>query len=310
MKAAGKPPRSPCSDLMARQRNSRAPKPDRYSLSAVLGSKQVLLCVLAMAVLVAPLCAQKEIITALRPYERSGKFPDRVYNTVGNTNPTADEETCFPWNLSAARATTVSATRLKVPSKARREYEKACDASNKNKFEEAEQHARGAIDNFQDYSAAWVMLGVILEEQHKAREARDACSHAATIDAAYLPAYLCAAELSARNREWQQVLSSANLALGLKLDRDTYAYYYLATAYLHLNNLVEAKKSALQAVEIDVNNCEPSLYLLLAKIYEREGDNASAIAQLQQVLKHHPDRIQQDAAKQFLAKLASQQSTK
>jgi tetratricopeptide (TPR) repeat protein len=233
-----------------------------------------------------------------------------VRNSTFDINPSANEERCFPWKLSAVRSTTVSVTRLKVPSKARREYEEACDASNKNRFEEAEQHARSAIDKFQDYSAAWVMLGVILEEQHKAQEARDACSHAATIDATYLPAYLCSAEVSVRNREWQSVLNAADTALSLRSQGDPYAYFYRARAYLHTNNLVEAKKSALQAVEVDVNHREPSLHFLLAQIYEREGDSASAIAQLQQFLKHSTDRQQEDAAKQLLAKLESQQSTK
>jgi predicted Zn-dependent protease len=284
-------------------------KPDRHSLSAVLSWKQVLLCGLGMAVSVIPLCAQK---TRYSPtFGVEGKPPVNVVrNSTFNTNPTADEEGCFPWKLAAMRSTTVSVTRLKVPSNARIEYEKACDASNKNKFEEAEQHARSAIDKFQDYSAAWVMLGVILEEQHKAHEAHDACSHAAAIDATYLPAHLCAAEVSARNREWEQVLNAADLALGLKSEGDPYAYYYRAKAYLYMNNPVEAKRSALQAVEIDVDYNEPSFYLLLAQIYEREGDSANAIAQVQQFLKHPTGRQQENAAKRFLAKLESQQSTK
>jgi len=294
---------------MSRERNSCQLRPDRYSLSAVLSWKQLLLCGLAMVVSVIPLGAQK--IRYSPSFGVEGNPPvNVVHNWTFNTNPMADEEKCFPWKLAAVRSTTVSVTRLKVPSNARIEYEKACDASNRNRFEEAEQHARNAIDKFQDYSAAWVMLGMIHEEQHKAQEARDACSHAAAIDATYLPAYLCAAEVSARNREWEQVLNAADLALGLKSEGDPYANYYRAMAYLHKKNPVEAEKSALQAVEIDVNHNEPSFYLLLAQIYEREGDSANAIAQLQQFLKHHTDRQQENAAKRFLAKLESQQSTK
>lgn len=71
---------------------------------------------------------------------------------------------------------------------------------------------------------------------------------------------------------------------------DSYAFYYRATAYLHMNNLEEAKKNALQATQIDVNHTEPSFDLLTAQIYEREGDKAQAIAQLQQLLKRRPDR--------------------
>jgi cytochrome c-type biogenesis protein CcmH/NrfG len=309
MKASRKSPGRTCPSVMSRQRNSCRLKPDRCSLSEFLSWKQVLLCGLAMVVSVIPLCAQRTRYTP--GFGAAGKpSVNVVHNSTFNTAPTADEERCFPWKLAAVGSTTVSVTSLKVPSNARIEYEKACEASNKNKFVEAEQHARSAIDKFQDYSAAWVMLGVILEEQLKAQGAHDACSHAAAIDSTYLPAYLCAAEVSARNREWELVLNAADLALGLKLEGDPYAYYYSAKAYLHMNNPVEAKKSALQAVEIDVNHSEPSFYLLLAQIYEREGDSANAIAQLQQFLKHPTDRQQEDAAKRFLAKLESQQSTK
>lgn len=262
-----------------------------------------------MVVSAIPLCAQRTRYTPGFGAEGNPSV-NVVHNSTFNSNPTADEEGCFPWKLAAVRSTTVSVTRLKVPSNARIEYEKACDASNKNKFEEAEQHARSAIDKFQDYSAAWVMLGVILEEQHRAQEARDGCSRAAAIDATYLPAYLCAAEVSARNREWQQVLNAADLALGLKSEGDPYAHYYRAMALLHMDNPVEAKKSALRAVEIEVNHDEPSFYLLLAQIYQREGDSANAIAQLQQFLKHPTNQQQEGAAKRFLAKLESQQSTK
>ena len=309
MKATRKSPGRPCSSVMNRPRNSRQLQPDCYRLSAALSWKQVLLCGLATVVSVIPLRAQK---TKYTPSFGAADKPsvNVVQNSTFGASPTADEEQCFPWKLAAVRSTTVSVTRLKVPSSARIEYEKACDASNKNKFEEAAQHARSAIGKFQDYSAAWVMLGVILQEQHKASEARDACSRAAAIDATYVPSYLCAAEVSARRREWEQVLSAADLALSLKSEGDPYAHYYRAMAYLHMQNPVEAKKSALQAVEIDANHDEPSFYLLLAQVYEREGDSANAIAQLQQVLKHSTDRQQEDAAKRLLAKLESQQSAK
>ena len=301
-------PWAPSSATISRQ-SSGALKPDHYVLFAVAGWSQAALCVLTMVVSVVPLSAQK---TRYAPsFGVAGKpAVSIVHNSTFDTNPAANEESCFPWKLSVVRSPTVSVARLKVPSKARGEFEMACDASNKNKFDEAEQHARTAIEKSQGYSAAWVMLGVILEEQHKAQEARDACSHAAAIDATYLPAHLCGAELSVRNREWGQVLISADLALGLQTESDPYAYYYRAMAYLHMNNPAEAKKSALQAAEVDVKHDLPSLYLLTAEIYEREGDSANAIAQVQQFLKHPTDRQHEETAKQFLARLESQQSAK
>ena len=305
------PPGKLWSKLMTNPPYSCAPTTDCCGPSAALSRKLVLLCVLAMAVPTKPFWgAQGKSALPLGAYSRDGKYPQRVHSSVVDTTMMADEETCFPWNLSQARSKTISAKRLKAPSQARREYERACEASNRNKFEEAELRARNAIEAFPDYPAAWVMLGVILEEQHKSQEAREACSHAVTIDATYLPAYLCGAEVSVRNQEWEPVLKQANLAAGLQSGHDGYAYYYLAMAYLHLNNLVEAKKNGLRAAEINGNHDEPSLDLLLAEIYERQGDNANAIAQLGQLLKHHPNRQQEDAARRLLAKLESPQSTK
>lgn len=309
MKSTRQLPGRPCSSAMTLPQDHRALKLDRHTLSAVCGWKQARLCVLAISVFALPLCAQRTRYTP--SFGAAGKPSVTVVrNSTFDGSQTADEESCFPWKLSSVRSTTVSVRRLEVPLKARSEYDKACDASNKNKFEEAEEHARSAIEKFKDYSAAYVILGVILEEQHKTSEARDACSHATAIDATYLPAYLCAAEVSVRNRDWEQVLNSAELALSLKSEGDPYPYYYRATAYLRMNNLADAKKNALQAQDTDVNHNEPLLYFLLAKIYEREGDIANAIAQLQQFLKRPTDRQQEDTARQFLARLESQRAAK
>ena len=220
-----------------------------------------------------------------------------------------DDEKCLPWNLSAAQAAASRVTTLKVPSKARGEYEKACDASQKKKFEEAEQHLRRAIDKYKDYSAAWVMLGVVLDEQHKEQEARDACSQATTIDAKYFPAYLCLAEFSARNQEWARLLDQANAALGLNSENDGYAHYYRAMASFYLNNLVDAQQNALQAAEIDLNHNYLPLYFLLAQIYAAQGDKVSAAAQLRVALKNHNDPAQEEIAKRYLAKLETAATT-
>lgn len=271
--------------------------------------KRQFLCVLAVAASALPLLAQNGVYS---PRFGMGHKPDVTIVQSSNVGPTpmVTEEQCFPWSISEARGTTVSAARLKVPPQALREYKGACDAYANNKFDEAEQHARSAIGKFQNYSAAWVLLGLSLEGQQKAQEARDACSHAATIDSGYLPAYLCGAEVSSQNQAWQEVIASSDQAVAVQSEGVAYPYYYRAKAYLHLNNLAEAKKSALRAIDIDVNHSDPSLYFVLAQIYQREGDTANAIAQLQELLKHNPDALQEGMAKQLLAKLESQQSSK
>ena len=84
--------------------------------------------------------------------------------------------------------------------------------------------------------------------------------------------------------------------------------YYRGKAHLRLNNLPKAHKNAQRALGIDVNHYEPSLYFVLGQVYDREGDKANAAAQLQELLKHNPDVTQEEIAKQFLARLQSQQT--
>jgi len=220
-----------------------------------------------------------------------------------------DDEKCLPWNLSPAQAATSTVKSLKVPSKARGEYQKACLASQKKKLEEAERHLRQAIVKFKDYSAAWVMLGVILDQERRDEEARDACSRVPRIDPKYFPAYLCLAEFSARTQEWERLLDLANIALGLNSENDGYAHYYRAMAYFYMNNLVDAQKDALQAAEIDLNHNYLPLYFLIAQIYAAQGNRAAAAAELRVALKNHNDPALEEIAKQYLAKLEKSSTT-
>lgn len=298
---------------------------------AVLNRKAALLSIMVMAVSAAPFYAQRTGGGGGGTHGTGGGGGGGggVYYPPVYTRPTIDptmqpvpdipplpkptmpdDEKCFPWNLSENRAASVSVTRLKIPGKARGEYEKACDASSKGRLGEAEQHVRKAIDKFETYSAAWVMLGLTLEQEHQVQQAREACSHALTIDAKYLPAYLCQAEFAVRNQEWKQVLDLADMAQGISAQGTAYIHYYRAVAYFHMNNLDEAMKSGLAAQQADTTYSEPFISLLLAQIYERQGNRANAIAQLQLLLKHHTDKDQEEQAKQYLAKLEAQDSAK
>src|ERR1700688_2726226 len=147
------------------------------------------------------------------------------------------------------------------------------------------------------------MLGVVLDEQNKEPQARDACSHVTAIDAKYFPAYLCLAEFSARNQEWDRLLDLSTTALSLHSESDGYSHYYLAMADFYLNHLADARNNALQAAESDLNHNYLPLYFLLAQIYVAQGDKAAAAAELRMALKNHNDPVQEDVAKRYLAKL-------
>jgi len=95
------------------------------------------------------------------------------------------------------------------------------------------------------------MLGQVLEGQQQPKEAGDACEQALTIDSSYLPSYLCLAEISVRNQQWDAVLNPTGIAIGLNPVGDAYAYCFCAMAYYSVHKLAEAEKSALDAADND-----------------------------------------------------------
>ena len=297
-----------------RDQNSHAPKPLWQILVLIPSLNQLALFTLAMTLSALTTRAQATQGGGLGGGCRNGTekacyVPPPMPDIPPFPKPAAvNDEKCLPWNLSAVQVPIVSVPGLKVSSRARSEYEKACNAFHDKKFEEAEQHLRSAIAKSQDYQAAWVLLGVVLDEQHREQEARDACSHASSISGKYLPAYLCSAEFSVRNREWDQLLTLANAALGLNADGNGYAYYYQAMAYLNRKDRVAAKKSALHGAEIDTNHSYSPLYILLAQIYEAEGDSATAATYLRLTLKHPSNRDQGNAVNKYLAELEAESS--
>jgi hypothetical protein len=296
--------------------------------------KRVGLCVLAIASLTLPMHAQRGGGSSgggtggtrgpsgsggstrppvIQPGNDPNIDPGMIYFPTPEPMPkpvVVEDESCLPWDLPDVRGATVSAMRLGVPPKARGQYEKACGAYKKQKWTDAEQHAREAIQSYSKYLAAWVMLGEVLQDQQKMDEAHDACSKAITLDPTYLPPYLCLAGLLNRQNEWSDLIALSDRFLGMNLVGDRYAYYYRGLAHFHLQNWQVAQQNVLHAISIDTEHHQPNLYFLLAQIYGEQGDVADAKIQIRQFLKFNIDREDKNAAKQYLAKLDSQQTAK
>ncbi len=215
----------------------------------------------------------------------------------------AKGDNCFLPPLDGVLTARVGIADLKIPAKAQREFENGCVALRSNKRTEAESYLRKAVKQWPEYSAAWVVLGQLLEAQQKLGEARQACSQPLTTDSQYLPAYLCMADISSRAHDWDQVLQMSVRALAIDPTTVALAYDYNGVANLKLHNLPEAEKSALRAVEIDKNNTDPRVHFLLAQIYEEKRDRAGEAAQLREYLKYASDPNDVAMVKHYLSEL-------
>ena len=239
--------------------------------------------------------------SANNPWDQN-ELMQRSYNKLV-PSMIAEGDNCFLAPLNGLFRSSVGIADLEVPAKAQRKLEDGCAALRSSKIVEAEGHLRKAVKQWPKYSAAWVVLGQVLEAQHKTDEAYDACSQPLATDSNYLPAYLCLADISAHSKNWNTVLQLSTRALEIDPTNDAVAYDYNAGANFHLHRLPEAEKSALRAVEIDKSNADPRVHFLLAQIYEAKGDRESEAAQLREYLKYASDPNDVAMVERYLSEL-------
>jgi hypothetical protein len=99
------------------------------------------------------------------------RFPDaRVSLEKGPIPPEQRiEEGCFLPPLSVTHRALSSVTDYEVSPKAQKEYHSACNALQSQKWPEAEEHLRKAVEKNPKYAAAWVTLGQVMEMRQKER---------------------------------------------------------------------------------------------------------------------------------------------
>lgn len=237
-----------------------------------------------------------------------GLFPTPTVtgDTSGDISRIMENEACNTWTESGVRSPTVSSTRLAVPAKAGSEYQKGCSAFKGKKLPEAEDHLRKAIDYYEEYSAAWVVLGQVLNSEEKKDDALAACWKAREMDPGYVASYLCLADVAAGEKDWEKVSDLAKQALGIDPTGNAYSYYYAADGCLHLKELAQAEVYAQAALKIDQWHRMPELHLLLAHIYDSEKNLQGEADQLRQFLKAAPNSKDAPAAKTLLAQVEAQ----
>lgn len=243
--------------------------------------------------------------TSATPPTMIPRFPDDRVTLDKGPIPQEQrvEDGCFLPPLTVVHRTLTDAKNLDVPAKASKEYRSACTAIQRQKWPDAEQHLRKAVEQHPKYSAAWVTLGQVMQARQQPDDARTACTQAAVVDPTYLPAHLCLADIAAHAEDWNQVLKSSLRALELNPASDPHAYFYAASARLKLKQLADAEKNALKAEEIDKQNVEPRVHFLLAQIYELKGDSSKELAQLREYLKFVGDPQDEAMVKKVVADL-------
>ena len=213
---------------------------------------------------------------------------------------------------------TLSAVPYKAPRDARRAYEKGLEAERNGRLADARQYFEKAVEIYPKYANAWFQLGTVLQNLAQKESARTAYTYATTINSKFLPPYLSLASMAFEAGDWTQVLTLTNQVLDLDpfkyanitgyildLDPQDYAraYFYNAAANYKLDRIEDAEKSGLKAERLDLHPHFPQVHLLLAEIYARKNNYATAIAETKIYLELVPHAKDADRVRERLAKL-------
>ncbi len=109
----------------------------------------------------------------------------------------------------------ISAARLKIPDKARDEFDKGMEAFGKKKYDEAAKRFKRATELYPQYAAAFTNLGVIAMQSEKEDEAADYFHKAVAADENYPASYNYLAKLAARKADDAEAERLLNKALSL-----------------------------------------------------------------------------------------------
>jgi len=215
---------------------------------------------------------------------------------------TVDVGAIMVYRMAKPKELTLSATIYKASPNARKAFEKGLEAERKDKLAEAIKCFERAVEIYPRFTNAWFELGTVLQKQDQEEAARNAYHQAISIDTKFLPPYLSLASLAYKENNWTEVvlftghileLDPMNHVSGYILDLDPMdyaeAYFYDAAANFNLNRFEGAEKSALKAERLDLRTRFPQLHLLLAQIFARKGNYASAISEIQTYLQMAPN---------------------
>lgn len=220
---------------------------------------------------------------------------------------TTEQPPCFQWPMAPVLSSTVSASRMSVPDKAKKEFGQACVAVRKKKLNDAQHHLDRALGSYSKFADAWVLLGQTQEDQGAFEKAEQSCQQARAVDSSYLPGYLCLADLAARQEKWDSVAQLTDQVIAMHPTKAPGAYFFNFLGHFYLQQWDPAEKSALAAFKDGSKEQNRQVRWLLAKMYEMKGDRSAEAEQLTEYVKLYPNDANAPVARQVLAQIQTQQ---
>lgn len=201
------------------------------------------------------------------------------------------------------QGSTVSATSMKAPKKARKAFNNANAHLRKQKLQDAQAELEEAVKLYPQYATAWTKLGWLYAQQDRLDQAGDAFHHSQAADDKFVPAYMGLATVAVRQSNWPDAEKFSARATELDGVDFPLGFYYNGLANLELGQLDNAEKSTRMAERMDVRHWLPQAKLLLSEILAKKQDYAGAAEELRLYLKVVPATVNREKLGQQIEEL-------
>jgi tetratricopeptide (TPR) repeat protein len=190
---------------------------------------------------------------------------------------------------NGATGSTVSAVDLSVPEPARKEYGLAQEALQKRDLDAGIAHLKKAVELHDQFPNAYVLLGTVLNEQKKWKEAQAALEKAVQLDPKATEALFQLGSALNQQKDYAGAEKAFTKGLELKPDAPTapMAHYELARAYMGLGQWQNAEPHAAKAIAGQADFAMG--HVLMGNIDLKKGDGPAAINEFQAYLKLEPN---------------------
>lgn len=208
----------------------------------------------------------------------------------------ADVGTIVLHRQSQVEGFTISATTDAAPSKAKKEYDKGRELEKKQKWEQAVEKFKKAVEVYPKYAVAWLEMGRAQEQNNDTAGARQSFRQALAADSKFVSPYRELAKLAVHDRQWQEVADNTSQVLKLNPVNFPQDWFFNASANFYLKHFDVAEQSALKGLQVDTQHAVPQLEHLLGVILIQKNDYRSALEHIRKYLALAPHASDADLA--------------
>lgn len=208
---------------------------------------------------------------------------------------------------TTAGSATVSVAQMKVPDKARKLFQKADQAFQKQKFQQAREYVQKALQAFPAYAQALTLRGILNLQDNKLDDARTDLEQAIKDDASYGMGYVVLGTTYTLLKRFDD--SVRTLERGIALSPSSWqGYFELSKAYLGKGQFPAAVRQIDKAAQLAPPDYS-AIHLVRAHALLGVKDYNQAVAELEQFLGSNPtgadSALARDTLNQVKAFMAS-----